>query len=362
MIPAKRATERTGVADSDALLRMIYTPNDVATYTLDAVQDRQDHPGLGLQTNLHSLDKWLMPLMPGELVVVLGRPSNYKSGFLSYWARQVVAQILAWGEAPEGKPQPVVVYASWEMLVEELGLYDLVGRSGVDMRQAWFGSLEEGGMDRLRGAAMKRAVCPIWMIGHSLARRKDFRNLTLPGVREALLRAEDVWQVRPAILFLDYLQTIEAVDGEDKRMQVMSNVEWSKRLARDLGCPVVLAAQAGREVDERAFKLPGMGDSQESSRIEQAADKLIALWMPKITEELGSRIDALGGLEVTENLLVAGVRKQRMGPAGQVVALHVVPETNDIYDLERAPDSQPEARAGRDGAVDDGDGIERIPF
>lgn len=360
---AQQTRERTGVADSDALLRMIYTPNDIATYTLDAVQDRQDHPGLGLQTNLRSLDKWLMPLMPGELVVVLGRPSHYKSGFMSYWARQVVAQIIAWGDPLKGRPQPVVVYASWEMLVEELGLYDLVERSGVDMRQAWFGALEAGGMDALRGAAMRRAVCPIWMIGHSLARRKDFRNLTLPGVREALLRAEEVWQVRPAILFLDYLQVIEAVEGEDMRMQVMANMKWSKRLATDLGCPVVLAAQAGREVDDRTFKLPGMGDSQESSRIEQTADKLISLWMPKITERLGDRIAELGDVEVTENLLIVGLRKQRLGSAGQVVALHVDAARNEIADLETR-ESPPTAGAWeqRDGKVDNEPGVEQIPF
>jgi hypothetical protein len=71
----------------------------------------------------------------------------------------------------------------------------------------------------------------------------------------------------------------------------------------------------------RDFKLPEIGDAQESSRAEQDADKVLALWYPCKTEPLGTRMAALGGVEVSDELMVMGIRKQRHAASGQVFPL-----------------------------------------
>jgi hypothetical protein len=67
-----------------------------------------------------------------------------------------------------------------------------------------------------------------------------------------------------------------------------------------------------------------------SSNIEHTADKMISLWMPKTTEPSGDVVPGTDGLRVTDNLLLLGVMKQKLGPAGFWKPLFVDPTTNDV--------------------------------
>jgi hypothetical protein len=104
-----------------------------------------------------------------------------------------------------------------------------------------------------------------------------------------------------------------------------------------------MGVQAGRRVDERAFRLPQIGDGEETSRLEQAADKLISLWLPKNNLDVGDTLPELGW-PVTENLLVLGLRKQRLGKSGQVLPLYVDLPRNDIKPMDiHSVDMEPDA-------------------
>ena len=102
----------------------------------------------------------------------------------------------------------------------------------------------------------------------------------------------------------------------------------TKELAKRFGCPILVGAQAKRDVDERKNKIPSAGDCQWASAIEQVADKLFGLWRPILTEEEGAIVGKLNGSPVlaTPTLLVAKLLKQRFGPAGQVFNLYFAPE------------------------------------
>lgn len=320
------------------LLRIVYTPNDIARLTLKTVEQRIENKGQGLRTNIASLDKILMPFFPGELIGVMARTSNYKTGFMQFLARQFVRQIEAAGSANE-----MVVYVTWEVSVEELGFYDLSHMVQLDAAQIWQGEIDEAALAQLRNAAMRRSTQPIWVIGHSLARRRELRKLTLQSVRDALLAVETHQDFRPRAVFLDYLQEIDPIEGQDRRERMINNVEAAKQLARDCGCPVFMGVQAGRRVDERAFRLPQIGDGEETSRLEQAADKLISLWLPKNNLDVGDTLPELGW-PVTENLLVLGLRKQRLGKSGQVLPLYVDLPRNDIKPMDiHSVDMEPDA-------------------
>ena len=321
------------------LLRIVYTPNDIARLTLRTVEQRIENKGQGLRANIATLDAILMPFFPGELIGIMGRPSNYKTGFMQFLARQFVSQVGA-----SGKENEMVVYVTWEVSVEELGFYDLAHMVQLDAAQVWQGNVTEEALAKIRDAAMHRAAQPIWVIGHSLSRRRELRKLTLQSVHDALLTVETHMDFHPRAIFLDYLQEIDPGEGQDRRERMINNVEAAKQLARDCGCPVFMGVQAGRKVDERTFKLPQIGDGEETSRLEQSADKLIALWLPKNNLDIGDELpDA--GWSVTENLLVLGLRKQRLGKSGQVLPLYVDAARNIIRPMDiHAVDLEPEGR------------------
>ncbi len=317
---------------------IVYTPAEVGTLVLSAVQDRREHPGAGVRSYIPVLDKHLLPLRPGELVTVMGRPSNYKTGLMQFWARNVAHEIVDTDAEHE-----VVIFVTWEMAVEELGLYDLAGTAQLDASEISQGRVDDTAWDRLQTAAMQRATIPLWIVGHSIERRRKRPDLTLSNVARALLWIDSEMGYHPRIVFLDYLNQMQPEKGEDRRMQVFENVRRCKDMALALGCPVVLGVQAGRQVDERNWKLPEMGDGLESSNIEHTADKMLSLWMPKTTEPTGSELHVPGAkeshIEINDRLLVVGLKKQKLGPANKVAFLSVDAASNRITDLDLHSDS-----------------------
>ena len=139
----------------------------------------------------------------------------------------------------------------------------------------------------------------------------------------------DEMDKHPALVVLDYVQRIRAEANAPRREQVMQIVDRAKDLALAFGCPVLLGTQAGRHVLERSWKLPQLHDAQETSNLEQSADKFISVWMPKTSEPPNSTVGD-PPLIVTDNLLYASVLKQKFGPAPILRALKVYPEVNDI--------------------------------
>ena len=311
---------------------IVYTPSEVGTLVLGAVSERKANPGAGIRLGIPEVDAQLLPLRPGELVTITGRPGNYKSGLMQFWARRVANELLA-SQDEHG----IVVYVTWEMAVEEIGLYDLAAATALDAAELAQGRLDDAAFERLQAAAVRRACIPLWLIGHSIERRKKRPRLTMGNVAKALEWIEDNMEFHPRIVFLDYLQQMEPErrPGQEvnRRMDIFENVHRCKDMALALGCPVVLGVQATRAVDERTWKLPQIGDQMESSNIEHTADKMISVWMPKTSEPPG----LLGNtdLEVNDNLLILGIIKQKLGPAGGWWGLYVDPTRNVITGLER---------------------------
>ena len=65
--------------------------------------------------------------------------------------------------------------------------------------------------------------------------------------------------------------------------------------------------------------IPGIYDGEESSAIGQRSDRIIQLWMPKMTHTIGSTINYNGmSFLVEEDLIFIKVGKQRGGlPSGK---------------------------------------------
>ena len=340
----KPATPKTTV------LQSVYTPTDVANYTMDVIDARLLSRRYALRSGAGMLDTHMKPVLPGEVINVLAYTSHGKTAFMQSWARNVIRQLQTRDTIDE-----MVVYLTWETLVEELGLYDLAAMTGIDSSDAWYGDLRDEQVNQLRTAAMKRTAMPLWVMGYSLKRRKESGSFTMKVVSEGLRSVEDNYGLRPAIIFVDYLQTIDPLNpAQERRIQVLRNVDALKQLARQCGCPVVNGVQAGRDCLTREFKLPEIGDGQETSRSEQDADKVIALWYPCKTEVDGAVVQELD-IRVDDRLMIFGIRKQRHAASGQIFPLHFDPETNTFTDwVERV---EPENHTEHQSAD-----TEEIPF
>jgi len=316
---------------SPTIRTVVFTPNDAVTIALRSIEERRGDPGAGVRVGLSEVDSYLLPARPGELISVLGMTSNYKSGWMQFWARQAAAQIAEYHLHDQ-----VVIYASWEQAIEEMMAFDLAFSARMSATQIYQGRVSENEMQRLREAALKRICIPIWLIGHSIEECQSRPMLSLRSVNDAVNYIRSTFAVKPRIIFLDYLQQIEPDEGENRRMQVFDIVRRCKNLALSHGCPVVMGVQAGRDVyNNRSWGVPGVHEALETSNIEHTSDKILGIWYPKQSFQEGTPITArrkgrLITLNVSENLLILQVLKQKMGPSGLWWPLYVDPATNQV--------------------------------
>lgn len=319
---------------TDESREIAYTPQEVAAYTLEEIQRRRDNQRRSIPMGVPAIDKRMKPLRPGELITIIARPSNYKSGFAQWWARRIAQEIV------EAEGDEVVVYGTTEMSIEELGIYDLAVGARLDASAVADGNVSDEEMSQLEAASLQRAALPLWLVGHSMARRKKRVSISILTIEKALYWIEDHMDFRARVVFLDYMNLMqsERKPGQmsDRRMDCTDLVRAAKDMALAMGCPVVMLAQAKRECDDRDWQLPQMADGMETAAIEQFSDKIISLWMPKVSEAVGGTIETPDReqLVVSENMLLMGLVKQKNGPAGGYFVLGVDFEQNEIRMME----------------------------
>lgn len=289
---------------------ILYTPTEVSNLTLAEIKKLQAGKAEAVRVSLPGLNDKLKRLRPGSLTTVIALPSNWKTGLMQYMARDTAGQLDVGGNE-------CVVFVTWEVAVEEMGVLDLGNAAHIAIDDLLDGNVKDWGA--LEKAALRRATTPIYVIGHSLQRRKSRPQLTMPAVAEALHVMEEERGLKPKIIFLDYLQRIqwESEGGADPRLQFSRNVDRAKDLSLQTGAPVVLGCQAKNDIMTRQMKLPRMNDGMETSNIQQTSDNVITLWRPLVTEGEGAEIEVFGQtLTAKSDLLITHLAKQKFGEVG----------------------------------------------
>jgi len=309
---------------------IVFTPNDAVRLALETIEQRRSYIGAGVRIGIRDVDEYLLPGRPGELITVMGMSSNYKSGLMQHWARFTASEIVR-----ENVVNECVVYATWEQAIEEMLAFDLANTARLSATDVVQGKVSDCEMELLRTeVGARRVMTPIYLIGHSVKEQRKRPRLSMTAIEQALDFIKREYRVSPRIVFLDYLQQIDPEEGQDRRMQVFHNVHKCKDLGLSFGCPVVLGVQANRTVYREKWGIPGMADALETSNIEHSSDKMIGVWMPKTTYDVGKTLETKEhDLEVTERLLILKVIKQKLGPAGKWWPLYVEPERNRIESM-----------------------------
>lgn len=315
---------------------ILYRPDQAIRLGEAYLKGRQQYPALGVPSYILKLDELLNPLAPGDLCTILGRPGNGKTSLLNRWARHRALHLNRLTEADLPHPRKrIVVLVSTEQPIEELYAFHAAAESGVETGAIRRGRLTDEQWSRLFAGDMRRLNIPLWFVGHSLENRRRRPRLTPKAIYDACRAAEDEGFVID-LLLIDFLQRLRR-DGktESKIVAVSDNLDDCKDLGLDLGCPVILGAQARREVDEYKVPVPLMDDGQWASNIEQASQVVLSAVRPCTYKSEGEMFGRKSPVLVrgkTQMLIM--LLKQTTGAAGEPIWVSFDPRYNTLEEAE----------------------------
>lgn len=267
----------------------------------------------GLSTGFHAIDRMTGGLKGGDLMIAAGRPAMGKSSFAMNIAEHVALELK----------KPVLVF-SLEMSWMQLMTRALLSRSRVAVQAARDGmAMKEADLEKLAKARDEYAAAGLHI--------DDTSGLRLFEVVARSRRARTTLGVE--LILIDYLQLMEGgkPNGRESRAQELSEIaNGIKKLARELGIPVIALAQVSRKAEDRPGAKPRLSDLKESGSIEEAADQVIFLWRPEYYEKDEARKRELEG----QAWML--FEKHRNGPTNDLPVTFL----KDITRFENPPDEK----------------------
>jgi replicative DNA helicase len=308
----------------------VHSPADMGVMYVEHYQFLLDNPGI--QWGVECLDKIILPARPGDLIIICGRPGSGKTSLLARQAKRAAHMIAE----REKQLEECVMYVSWEEHAEQLEVYFAADETYTTSDYHWC----RVPIEEVKRKAYKRARFPLWMIGYS--RRhilKQSQTLTLNLVMEALESMVYTFRdaPRPILLCFDYAQLIPPErKRQSYRLELKDVVQAVKHLGLRIGCPVILAAQAGRQVDGyRPLQVPGMADAQEGSSLEQHCNLFLGVSRPwKWAEHYKPIRVGNHMINVTPDLFLLKMNKQRGEDGDRIFPLQFSMSELELAKLE----------------------------
>lgn len=276
----------------------------------------------GLATGLADVDRCLLGLKGGDLVVIAARPSMGKTAMVMTWLENMALGV----EYRDFKQEPIPVAAfSLEMSALQLAQRMVWGRARINLIRMRDGMLRQSDLQRLEGSVRALHAGQIYI--------DDQAGLSLSELGARLTLAVKRWGIRAA--FVDYLQLMRGSAERARQSRQIEVGEISaglKKLAKELDIPIICAAQLNRNPEQRKGSSPGrpaLGDLRESGNIEQDADVVGLLYRADYYNK-GAAADDDDDLDdgpprtvqaVADGLTrvdaILDIAKQRNGPVGE---------------------------------------------
>jgi len=247
---------------------------------------RDKNAASGTPTGFSALDRTIVGLGEGDLVLIGARPGMGKTSF----AMNIATNIA------KGSQKNVCVF-SLEMSAEQLASRMLSSEALVDSYAIRSGNLTTDQYKKLADAAADLSESNILI--------DDTTGITVTRMKAKLRRVKNL-----GLVVVDYLQLMQGERNSDNRVLEVGDISRGlKILAKELKIPVICCAQLSRGPESRTDKRPMLSDLRDSGAIEQDADIVMFLYRDEYYKAPGE-----GEQSVAECI----VAKNRHGSTGTV--------------------------------------------
>jgi replicative DNA helicase len=247
---------------------------------------------LGTSTGYKDIDKELLGLQEGDLIILAARPSMGKTAL----AMNMVENIVTNKEIEGG-----VLVFSLEMPAESLTTRLLASHAKINQQKVRSASMSSNDLKKFMESSSKLKDLPLYIDDSSMLTPMELRA-----------RARRIHRQEPnglSLIVVDYLQLMQLPASNENRVNQISEISRSlKMLAKELKVPVVALSQLNRAVEQRPNRRPIMADLRDSGAIEQDADVILFIYRDEVyneDSEYGNKAEIIIG-------------KQRNGPIGTV--------------------------------------------
>ena len=229
----------------------------VETYNrLNELQKDQGEEALGQKTGYSDLDKVVVGLGKGSLIIVGARPGVGKTSFCLNLATNIAK-----------RSKKAVCIFSLEMSNEQLVSRIISSEALVDAQKLRTGKLEPRDWDNIANATSVLTETNIYI--------DDTTDVSITGMKAKLRRVKNL-----GLVVVDYLQLMESEKSRKDGSRVNEIADISrglKKLAMELDVPVITCSQLSRGTEKEKERQPMLSDLRDSGSIEQDADMVIFL-------------------------------------------------------------------------------------
>lgn len=207
---------------------------------------------MGVSTGFASVDRQLLGLQPGQLILIAARPGMGKTAFA-----------LNWAVAAAKQTNMAVAVFSYEMMYAELSMRLLSSEACIDSRKLKTKEFNEMDLRSISGAIQKLSNLKLYINDSGATNLMDIRSYCRK------LKAEQGL----AMIIVDYLQIMPMhIKKQNREQEIAELSRGFKMLANELEIPVVALSQLNRTAASRTDRRPQLQDLRESGSLEQDAN------------------------------------------------------------------------------------------
>ena len=250
----------------------------------------------GAKTGFSGLDKVLVQMGKGDLVIVGARPGMGKTSFALNIATNVA----------KATKKAVAIF-SLEMSGEQLVTRIISSEAMVDSHTLRTGQLANEDWDNIADVISSLSGCDIYI--------DDTSAITTTEMKSKLRRLNNL-----GLVVIDYIGLMQTTSNSDNRAQQVGEISRNlKIMAKDFGIPIICCAQLNRGTESRPGqgKRPTLADLRDSGSIEQDADIVLFLYRDEYYKDI-SGAEASPEDADTANTAEVIVAKNRHGSVGNV--------------------------------------------
>ena len=249
----------------------------------------------GAKTGFSGLDRMLVQMGKGDLVIVGARPGMGKTSFALNIATNVA----------KNSKKSVAIF-SLEMSGEQLVTRIISSEALVDSHALRTGQLKPEDWDNIASVVSSLSGSEIYI--------DDTSQITTTEMKSKLRRLPNL-----GLVVIDYIGLMQSTSNSDNRAQQVGEISRNlKVMAKDFGVPIICCAQLNRGTESRpgAGKRPTLADLRDSGSIEQDADIVLFLYRDEYYKDISGQDNPESADSAnTAEVIIA---KNRHGSVGNV--------------------------------------------